>query len=53
MISIVSWIVYMRADVMPLGAGALAGSPYKLDRKLAAKLLGFSSITKNSMDSCL
>ena len=36
---------------MPLGAGALAGSPYKLDRLLAAKLLGFSSVTKNSMDS--
>ncbi len=42
---------YKRTDVMPLGAGALAGSPYKLDRKLAAKLLGFSAVTKNSMDS--
>ncbi|MEE9542807.1 MAG: argininosuccinate lyase [Thermodesulfobacteriota bacterium] len=40
-----------RTDEMPLGAGALAGSPYKLDRKFAARLLGFSSVTKNSMDS--
>ena len=42
---------YRRTDLMPLGAGALAGSPYKLDRKYAAKLLGFSGITKNSLDS--
>jgi argininosuccinate lyase len=40
-----------RVDVMPLGSGALAGSPYKLDRKLASKLLGFSAITENSIDA--
>ncbi len=40
-----------RTDEMPLGAGALAGSPYKLDRKYAAKLLGFRKITANSLDS--
>jgi len=40
-----------RLDELPLGAGALAGSPYALDRKLAAKLLGFSRVTANSMDS--
>ncbi|MFQ5354105.1 MAG: argininosuccinate lyase [Thermodesulfobacteriota bacterium] len=40
-----------RFDELPLGAGALAGSPYKLDRKLTAKLLGFSRVTRNSMDS--
>ncbi len=40
-----------RADSMPLGAGALAGSPYELDRRLAAKLLGFSRVTENSLDS--
>ncbi len=40
-----------RFDELPLGAGALAGSPYKLNRKLTAKLLGFSRITANSMDS--
>jgi len=40
-----------RFDELPLGAGALAGSPYRLDRKVTAKLLGFSRITANSMDS--
>jgi len=40
-----------RTDCMPLGSGALAGSPYDLDRKLAARLLGFSSVTENSIDS--
>lgn len=40
-----------RMDEMPLGAGALAGSPYQLDRKLAARLLGFSRVTENSLDS--
>ena len=41
---------YLRADILPLGSGALAGSPYKLDRRYAAKLLGFSRITENSLD---
>ncbi len=40
-----------RIDEMPLGAGALAGSPYQLDRKLGARLLGFSRVTENSLDS--
>ncbi|MFQ5480198.1 MAG: argininosuccinate lyase [Thermodesulfobacteriota bacterium] len=40
-----------RFDEMPLGAGALAGSPYKLNRKLTARLLGFSRVSANSMDS--
>jgi len=40
-----------RADSMPLGAGALAGSPYDLDRKFTARLLGFSKVTENSLDS--
>ena len=40
-----------RMDEMPLGAGALAGSPYQLDRRLGARLLGFSRITENSLDS--
>ena len=42
---------YGRADEMPLGAGALAGSPYNLNRKLVAKVLGFSRVTENSLDS--
>jgi len=40
-----------RMDEMPLGAGALAGSPYNLDRNYAAELLGFSRVTENSLDS--
>jgi argininosuccinate lyase len=40
-----------RTDELPLGAGALAGSPYTLDRTLAARLLGFSRVCENSMDA--
>lgn len=40
-----------RADVMPLGSGALAGSTLKLNREITRKLLGFGSISKNSMDA--
>ncbi len=39
-----------RADVMPLGSGALAGTTYPLDRERVAELLGFSAITQNSLD---
>lgn len=39
-----------RTDVMPLGSGALAGSPYNLDRRFVARELGFSRITDNSID---
>ncbi|MBI2872090.1 MAG: argininosuccinate lyase [Chloroflexi bacterium] len=42
---------YRRTDVLPLGSGALAGSPYPLDREWVAKELGFSSISRNSMDA--
>ena len=41
---------YRRTDVMPLGSGALAATTYPLDREMVAKELGFSSITRNSMD---
>ncbi len=40
-----------RIDVMPLGSGALAGSPYKLDREYVANKLGFSRISQNSIDA--
>ena len=40
-----------RLDAMPLGSGALAGSPYKLDRAYTAGLLGFSRVTDNSIDA--
>ena len=41
---------YQRADVLPLGSGALAGVPYPLDRQFVAQELGFSKISSNSMD---
>jgi argininosuccinate lyase len=41
---------YARADVMPLGSGALAGSGFPFDRVAIARDLGFSAITRNSMD---
>ncbi|HIT00613.1 MAG TPA: argininosuccinate lyase [Candidatus Faecaligallichristensenella faecipullorum] len=41
---------FKRADVMPLGSGALAGTTYPLDRSRVARLLGFSEISQNSMD---
>lgn len=40
-----------RVDVMPLGSGAIAGNPFEIDRKKLAKLLGFKSITRNSMNA--
>jgi argininosuccinate lyase len=40
-----------RTDVLPLGSGALAGVPYPIDREFVAKELGFSGISKNSMDA--
>ena len=40
-----------RADVLPLGSGALAGVPYPTDREFLACELGFSGISANSMDA--
>jgi len=40
-----------RMDEMPLGAGALAGSTYPLDREMVRAQLGFSAISRNSMDA--
>ena len=42
---------YRRADVLPLGAGALAGAPYPLDRAYVAELLGFGAVSVNSLDA--
>ncbi|HEY5467191.1 MAG TPA: argininosuccinate lyase [Clostridia bacterium] len=39
-----------RMDAMPLGSGALAGTTYPLDRSMVARELGFSAITRNSLD---
>ena len=43
--------IYARLNYCPLGAGALAGTTYPLDREMTAKLLGFAGPTLNSMDS--
>jgi argininosuccinate lyase len=43
--------IYARMNYCPLGAGALAGTTYPLDRELTASLLGFDGPTLNSMDS--
>jgi len=40
-----------RADELPLGAGALAGVPYPIDREFVARKLGFSRIAENSIDA--
>jgi len=40
-----------RADELPLGAGALAGVPYPIDRDFVARELGFSRIAANSVDA--
>ena len=41
----------VRMNYCPLGAGALAGTTYPLDRDMVAKELGFTAPTANSMDS--
>lgn len=40
-----------RANVNPLGACAGAGTSFPIDRKLTASLLGFPSVTANSIDT--
>jgi len=40
-----------RADVLPLGSGALAGVPYPVDREFLAQQLGFSKVSSNSLDA--
>ncbi|HHR5900949.1 TPA: argininosuccinate lyase [Providencia alcalifaciens] len=40
-----------RLDVSPLGCGALAGTAYDIDREQLASWLGFSSATRNSLDT--
>lgn len=43
--------IYQRMNYCPLGAGALAGTTYPLDRDYTAQLLEFYGPTLNSMDS--
>jgi len=40
-----------RTDVMPLGSGAIAGVGYNVDRDFLARELGFSQISRNSIDA--
>jgi argininosuccinate lyase len=40
-----------RTDVMPLGAGALAGTTLRIDRRMVARELKFRAIAHNSMDA--
>ncbi|MGH7849761.1 MAG: argininosuccinate lyase [Thermodesulfobacteriota bacterium] len=40
-----------RVNVMPLGAGAGAGTTFPIDREYVAKLLGFPKVTQNSIDT--
>ena len=42
---------FERTDELPLGAGALAGTSFPIDRALVAKLLGFARVAQNSLDA--
>lgn len=43
--------VRRRVNVMPLGAAALAGTAYPIDRESVARELGFEKVTRNSLDA--
>ena len=40
-----------RMNVMPLGSAALSGTRFNIDRKLLAQKLGFTEVSRNSMDA--
>jgi argininosuccinate lyase len=42
---------YARANVSPLGSGALAGAAFGIDRGIPAEMLGMDGVTENSLDS--
>jgi argininosuccinate lyase len=42
---------YKRTNILPLGSAALAGTSFPIDRSFTAKLLGFSSVSENSLDA--
>jgi len=42
---------HRRTNVMPLGAAALAGTTYPIDRAYTAELLGFAAVAENSLDA--
>ncbi|MGH9452408.1 MAG: argininosuccinate lyase [Terriglobia bacterium] len=39
-----------RADELPMGAGALSGTPFRLDREALGRELGFARVSRNSLD---
>ena len=41
---------YRRVDELPMGAGALAGTAYPIDRQRLARELGFARVARNSID---
>lgn len=43
--------LYKRVNVLPLGAGALAGTTFDIDREFVAEQLGFDGVTRNSLDT--
>jgi argininosuccinate lyase len=43
--------VYARTNTCPLGAGALAGTTFAIDRHYSAELLGFDNLYTNSLDA--
>lgn len=43
--------VQRRTSVLPLGSGALAGNPFKIDRTFLAHELGFERLSENSLDA--
>ena len=42
---------FSRVNILPLGAGALAGTVLPIDRRFVARQLGFSGLCENSMDA--
>jgi len=43
--------LFPRLNLCPLGAGALAGTAYPLDREFVARALGFAGVCRNSLDA--